>query len=141
MKEDIFLVGIAFLLTVVVFAGFINPVFALTDYDDDWSTDDTAYAAVTGTYKRIGSPYSNQAHEGEITEGNVWRYAFTRFTHLDLVRDTVFESVKFYLQNYTSKSKSYTHDGVYYIITYTDSGYGTISQSAVTVEIGPPGVE
>lgn len=41
-------VGIAFLLTAVVFAGFVNPVFALTDYDDCWSTDGTAFAAVTG---------------------------------------------------------------------------------------------
>jgi hypothetical protein len=141
VKEDMAFVGIAFLLTVVVFAGFVNPVFALTDEKHKWSTDGTAYAAVTGKYYNIGSPYYNQGHWGEITEGNVWRYAFTRFTQLNQTNGIVFQSEKFYLQNHTYKSESYTHDGVYYIITYTDSGYGTIPQSSVTVEIGPPGAQ
>lgn len=134
-------VGIAFLLTVVVFAGFVNPVFALTDYDVCWSTDGTACAAVTGKYANIGSPYSNQGHLGEITEGNVWRYAFTRFTQLNQAYEIVFGPITFPLQNHTSKSESYTHDGVYYIRTYTDSGYGTIPQSSIEVEIGPPGMQ
>jgi len=141
VKEDMVFVGIAFLLTVVVFAGFVNPVFALTDYDVCWSTDGTACAAVTGKYANIGSPYSNQGHWGEITEGNVWRYAFTRFTQRNQTNGIVFQSDEFYLQNYTYKSESYTHDGVYYIETYTDSGYGTIPQSSVDVEIGPPGMQ
>jgi hypothetical protein len=141
VKEDIVLVGIAFLLTVVVFAGFVNPVFALTDEKHKWSTDGTAYAAVTGKYYNIGSSYFNQGHWGEITEGNVQRSAFTRFTQLNQAYEIVFQSEKFYLQNHTLKSESYTHDGVYYIITYTDSGYGAISESSIEVEIGPPGAQ
>jgi hypothetical protein len=47
MKEDMVSLGIAFLVTVVVFAGFVNSVFALTDEKHKWSTDGTAYAAVT----------------------------------------------------------------------------------------------
>lgn len=140
MKEDMVSLGIAFLLTVVVFAGFVNPVFALTDYKDCWSTDGTAYAAATGKYDNIGSPYSNQGHLGEITEGNVWRYAFTIFTQRNQAYEIVF-LISFPLQNHTSKSASYTHDGVYYIETYTDSGYGTIPQSSIDVEIGPPGMQ
>lgn len=141
MKEDMVFIGIAFLLTVMIFAGFINPVLALTDSDFDWSIDGTAYADVIGRYNNIGSPYSHQAHEGRITEGNVLRYAFTRFTQLNQTYDIVFGPITFYLQNYTSKYESYNNDGIYYIRTYTDSGYGTIPRSSVTVEIGPPGAQ
>jgi len=142
MKTDTMLIGIAFLLTVVVFAGFTNPVLAYeTDWDYDWSIDETAYADVIGRYNFIGNPYSNQAHEGRITEGNVLRYAFTRFTQKNQTGDIVFGPITFYLQNYTSEYKSYNNDDVYYIITYTDSGYGIIPRSSVEVKIGPPGVQ
>jgi hypothetical protein len=136
------LIGIAFLLTVVVFAGFANPVLAYEiDSDYDWSIDETAYADVIGRYNFISNPYTNQAHEGKITEGNVLRYAFTRFTQKNQTGDIVFGPIIFYLQNYTSEYKSYNNDDVYYIITYTDSGYSTIPRSSVIVEIGPPGAQ
>jgi len=141
MKEGLIAVEIAFLLTVMVFAGLVNHAFALSDYKSDWSNDGTAQSEATGSYAQIGDPYSVQAHRGKIEEGNVQRYAFTKFTQENLARQTVAEPETFQLQNHTSKYKSYSYANVYFIRTETDSGYGSIPESRITVEIGPPGVE
>jgi len=142
VKKDVLSVGTALAFTLMFFASFISAVMALTDWYDDYSPDHTAYAYVAGAYVYYPPPlgYYDQAHEGSITEGNVIRYAFTRFrgfdnTHIEVYRHT------FNLANYTSIHKLYSYDDIWFIETYTDSGNGTIPQSAVTVEIGPPGIQ
>lgn len=141
MKTDALLLVTALVSTLIIFAGFISPVMALTDWSDDYSEDGTAYAYVAGAYMLWPPPpeYYNQAHEGSITEGNVINYAFTQFRGFDNIHAQVYEH-KFKLANYTSKHKIYGYEDIWYIETYTDSGYGTIPESSVTVEIGPPGV-
>lgn len=136
-------VGTVFALTLMVFAGFVIPVMALTDWDDDYSPDGTAYAYAAGAYTWFPPPYGyyDQAHEGKITEGNVIRYAKTRFWGYDDSHVQVYASQIFYLANNTGKYETYSYEDVYYIKTWTDSGYGTIPQSEIIVEIGPPGVQ
>jgi len=144
MKRDALSVVIALLLTVMVFAGFMNPVFALSDWKDEWNDDedDTARAMVNGQYNQIGDPYNLQIHRGEITEGNVYRYAFTQFIQRNLYYQIVWTSPMFYLANYTSKQGRYTNASIYFLYTYTDSGYSdTIQQSNIDVQVGPPGVQ
>lgn len=138
MKKDILLVGVAFLFTCAVFAGFINPVLAACDTYDDWSNDETAYSYVRGCYTSVGNPYYSQKHEGNITEGNVIRYAFTQFIGKDQSGQTVYDP-SFLLANNTGIIRYYYEDNIHRLWTITDSGYGTIPQSRVEALVGPPG--
>lgn len=142
MKKDVLSVGMALALTLMFFASFISAVMALTDWYDDYSPDRTAYAYVAGAYVYYPPPlgYYDQAHKGSITEGNVIRYAFTRFRGFNNLDVEVYTH-RFSLANYTGIYKIYSYDDIWFIETYTDSGYGIIPQSSVTVEIGPPGIQ
>lgn len=142
MKKDVLSVGTALAFTLMFFASFISAVMALTDWYDDYSPDHTAYAYVAGAYVYYPPPlgYYDQAHKGSITEGNVIRYAFTRFRGFNNLDVEVY-NLPFNLANYTSIYKIYSYEDIWFIETCTDSGYGTIPQSAVTVKIGPPGIQ
>ncbi len=142
MNEDIVSIGTAFLLVLMVCATFVDSSWALNDSLEDWSSNDTAHAKVVGTYNNIGSPYGVQIHEGNITEGNnEGPGAYTRFYEYNQTHHQVFDSYQIYLCNYTGSRETYTHEGVYFIQTWTHSYYDLSDASKVDVEIGPPGVE
>jgi len=142
MKRDLISGLIAFLLTVIVFAGFINIAFALMDYDDDWSPDETSHSEVAGWYQQVGQDYNTQSHKGSITEGNVYRTGQTIFSGYDVTYDEVYSHTFWLTSNYTYKDKGYSEEDIKFIKTYTDSGYSDlVLQSRALAEIGPPGVE
>ena len=140
MDKDALSVGTALVVTLMIFAGFISPVMALTDWDRSYSPDRTAYAYAAGVYTYPSLGYYTQYHEGKITEGNVLRYGFTRFRGFDSCLVLTYRHL-FQLANNTGKSKIYGYEDIWFVETYTDSGYDTIPQSSVMVKIGPPGVQ
>jgi len=141
MKGDVSAVGIAFLLALAVSAAFLQPAWALSDWQLQWSSNETARSYVAGAYTQIGDPYSPQVHQGNITEGNVAYCAYTEFYEYDQNNSLIFDSDRIYLCNYTGSKETYTHSGIYHIRTWTNSYLDWSSASLVNLEIGPPGTE
>jgi phage tail sheath protein FI len=144
MKKDVVSVGIALVLTLVVFAGFASAVMAFneTDRSYGYSSDVTAYALVEVSYS-LSPPtwvYVDQYLQGNITEGNVQRAATTLFEVCNDNGGVVYEVV-YLLQNNTGVEKLWYYSGVYFVMAQTDSGYGWIPQSTIYVQIGPPGTQ
>jgi|GEM_PF-7112675 len=54
MRENLLSITIALMMSVVLFACFMNPIFASeVDEDGGWSEDETTYAYVLGKYSQI----------------------------------------------------------------------------------------
>ena len=141
VKDDLVSIGTVFLLTLAVCVAFTNSAWALSDYVDEWSSNNTARSYATGAYGQIGNPYSPQVHEGNITEGNVIYCAYTRFFERNQTDYQVFDSLQIYLCNNSGSKETYTHQGIYFIRTWTHSYYDNTAASLIDVEIGPPGVQ
>jgi hypothetical protein len=134
-------IAVLVLFAIMVLSGFAQPSFAVSDTLYSWSSNNTAWAYVAGAYLQVGDTYNPQAHEGNITEGNVVFLAHTRFTQFDDENNLIFDSYQLYLCNNTGKKEMYSHEGVYFIRTWTNSYYDNSSSSVVTVEIGPSGMQ
>ena len=129
------------LFVVAVLSGFAQPSFAASDTLYSWSSNNTAWAYVAGAYLQVGDPYNPQAHEGNVTEGNVVFLAYTRFREFDDERNLVFDSCQLYLCNNTGEKEIYSHEGVYFINTWTHSYYDYSGASLSEVDIGPSGMQ
>lgn len=140
MKTSLSIAVLA-LFVVVILSGFAQPSFAASDTLYSWSSNNTAWAYVAGAYLQVGDPYNPQAHEGNITEGNVVFLAHTRFREFDDERNLVFDSYQLYLCNNTGEEEIYSYEGVCFTNTWTHSYYDSSNASLSEVEVGPSGMQ
>jgi len=135
MRETFLSFRMALMFCLVLSVAFINPAIAAQiDEDDDTSEDGTAYSYVKGWRSEVPLRYYKEHHYGSITEGNVYRWAFTRFRAW-YGGELVYDSDKLWLDTYDYEEETY-YEYANAAQTTTDSGYSdTIPPSTADIII------
>lgn len=119
MKRELYLCGLAFVISLVAYASFVSPVLAYMDEDERW--DGYAYALVRGSWRRIGYPYYSVYHKGCVSSGKTGWTNFIGWGQYGVLYNNIYpldgnckdETPPFYNQVWAAGTYTFCHQGGY----------------------------